>query len=101
MRRWDREGPYIEAIFRRYWEQNDATIAELGGLREVAAEIGVDPADFEAECESAPVRQALIEATNAALARGVFGAPTFIVNDEIFWGKDRMEFVEDELRRTG
>lgn len=101
MRRWDKEMPYIEAIFRRYWEQNDATIADYAGLREVAAELGVDPADFEAECESAPVRQSLIEATNAALDRGVFGAPTFIVNDEIYWGKDRMEFIDDELRRMG
>lgn len=98
MRRWDQEMPYIEAIFRRYWEQNDATVAELGGLREVAAELGVDAADFEAECESPPVRQSLIEATNSALDKGVFGAPTFIVNDEIYWGKDRMEFIEDELR---
>jgi 2-hydroxychromene-2-carboxylate isomerase len=98
MRRWDQEMPYIEAIFRRYWEQNDATVAELGGLREVAAELGVDAADFEAECESPPVRQSLIEATNKALDKGVFGAPTFIVNGEIYWGKDRMEFIEDELR---
>lgn len=101
MRQWDMEAPFVEEIFRRYWERNDATIAEYGGLREVAAGLGADAAAFEEACESAPVRQALIDATNAGLERGVFGAPSFIVNGELFWGKDRMDFIEDELKRMG
>jgi 2-hydroxychromene-2-carboxylate isomerase len=44
------------------------------------------------------VRQALINSTDAGLSRGVFGVPMVAVGDELFWGKDRMEFVEDELR---
>ncbi|MDP6705307.1 MAG: 2-hydroxychromene-2-carboxylate isomerase [Alphaproteobacteria bacterium] len=97
MRKWEKETAYIDEIFRRYWEQNDAAIADYAGLREVVAALGVDAAAFEAEAESEPVRQALIDSTQAGLARGVFGAPSFIVKGELYWGKDRMDFIEDAL----
>ena len=97
MRRWGREDAFIDAIFRRYWEENDASIVDYAGLREVAAALDVNPDDFEAEAESNDVKQALIDSTQNGLARGVFGAPSFIVGGEIYWGKDRMEFIEDAL----
>ena len=99
MRQWGMERPYIEEIFRRYWEENDASITDYSGLRDVATTLGIDAVAFEAACESEPVRQALIDATNAGLQRGVFGAPSFIVDGELFWGKDRMDFIEDALRQ--
>ena len=92
------EDAYLDAIFRRYWEQNDASIADLDGLASVGAEIGQDPETFVALIESDRVKQALIAETDSALKRGVFGAPSFLVGDELFWGKDRMEFVEAALR---
>ena len=98
-RRWDKESPYLDAIFRRYWEQNDASIADREGLASVATEIGIDASEFMAACESDDVRQALIGSTQAGLDRGVFGAPSFYVGAELFWGKDRMEFIEAELAR--
>jgi 2-hydroxychromene-2-carboxylate isomerase len=101
MRRCGKEWEYIEAIFAAYWERDDASVADLEGLRPVAAALGVDPDRFLALTESAEVRQELIAETDAALARGVFGAPTFVVGDEIFWGKDRMDFIEEELVRQG
>jgi 2-hydroxychromene-2-carboxylate isomerase len=39
--------------------------------------------------------------TQAALARGVFGAPSYVISDEIFWGQDRLDFVERKLARGG
>lgn len=98
-RQWQLEDAYVDEIFRRYWERNDASIADYAGLRDVARTLGIDPDDFEARAESEPVRQALIDETDAALGRGVFGAPSFIVNGELFWGKDRMDFIADELAR--
>jgi 2-hydroxychromene-2-carboxylate isomerase len=101
MRRFGKEWAFMEAIFAAYWERDDASVAELEGLRPVAETLGVDPERFLALCESAEVRQELIAETDAALARGVFGAPSFVVGDEIFWGKDRMDFVDEELARQG
>lgn len=99
MRRWDLEMPYVEAVFAAYWEHDDASITEYGGLRSVVAGLGVDPDDFEAVSESDAIRQQLIESTNRGIKRGVFGVPSMFVGDELFWGKDRMDFVEEELLR--
>ncbi len=99
MRRWGVEMGFVEAVFAAYWERDDASIAEYAGMRPIVQSLGVDPAEFEALSESPAIRQALIDSTDRGVARGVFGVPSFLVGDEIFWGKDRMEFVEDELRR--
>jgi 2-hydroxychromene-2-carboxylate isomerase len=55
--------------------------------------------EFETTSESPDVRQALIDATNTGISRGVFGVPSMFVGDELFWGKDRMEFIADALER--
>jgi 2-hydroxychromene-2-carboxylate isomerase len=89
----------MEAIFAAYWERDDASVAELEGLRPVAEALGVDADRFAALSESDEVRQELIAETDGGLARGVFGAPTFVVGQEIFWGKDRMDFIDEALAR--
>jgi 2-hydroxychromene-2-carboxylate isomerase len=99
-RRFGKEWEYLEAIFAAYWERDDASVAELRGLRPVAVALGVDPDRFLALADGEDVRRELIVETDAGLARGVFGAPTFVVGDEIFWGKDRMDFIDEELARS-
>jgi 2-hydroxychromene-2-carboxylate isomerase len=101
MRRFGKEWAFMEAIFAAYWERDDASVAELAGLRPVAEALGVDTERFLALCESAEIRQESIAETDGGLARGVFGAPSFVVGDEIFWGKDRMDFIDEELARRG
>jgi 2-hydroxychromene-2-carboxylate isomerase len=98
-RRFGKEWDYLEAIFAAYWERDDASVAELEGLRPVAKTLGLDPDRFLALTDGEEVRQELIAETDAGLARGVFGAPTLVVGDEIFWGKDRMDFIDEELAR--
>ena len=93
------EHAYVREVMAAYWERNDAGIADYAGLAPIVRALGVDPRDFEAECESADIRQALVEHTDRALARGVFGVPMMAVGNELFWGKDRMDFVEEELLR--
>lgn len=97
MRDWDKELDFIEAIFIEYWESDNGDIGEYAELRKTAADLGVDPDDFEARSESETVRQQLIDSTNEARGRGVFGAPSIIIEDELYWGKDRMDFVTDHL----
>jgi len=99
MRRFDLEMQFVEKILDRYWEQGDASIAEYEGIRSTVIELGVDPVKFEALCESDAVSEELAKSTNDGIARDVFGVPMIIVNDQMFWGKDRMEFVEDELAK--
>jgi 2-hydroxychromene-2-carboxylate isomerase len=99
MRRFAKEWDYLEAIFAAYWERDDASVAELPGLRPVASALGVDFEHFASVADSPEIRNELIAETDRGLARGVFGAPTFIVGEEIFWGKDRMDFIDEELAR--
>jgi 2-hydroxychromene-2-carboxylate isomerase len=40
----------------------------------------------------------LIDSTNDALERGIFGVPSFVIDGELYWGKDRMEFIDDALK---
>ena len=96
-RRYGLEDAYLDAIFSAYWEHDDASIASYEGLSRIAGEIGLDGGSFEAECDSDEVRTALAAVTERAMAEGVFGAPTFVIDGEIYWGKDRFEFIDAHL----
>jgi 2-hydroxychromene-2-carboxylate isomerase len=92
---------YLEAVFAAMW----ARPRNLGDPAEVArtlAEAGFDARSFVAMIEDPEVKDALKRDTEEAVARGVFGAPTFFVGDELFFGQDRMDFVAEALaaRRT-
>ncbi len=95
-----REWDFMEKVLAAYWEQNDASIAEYTGLRKVAASLALDPDELERLAESDEIRAQLARETDEGLARGVFGAPTFFVGAEMFWGKDRMDFIDDELAKA-
>ena len=100
MRRLGLEVPFVEKIMDRYWEQGDATISEYSGIRSTVLELGVDPDEFEVLSASDEIGAELAKSTDEGVERGVFGVPMIIIGDQLFWGKDRMEFVEDELRAT-
>lgn len=92
------EEAFIETLFRRYWEENDASIADQPALVAIATGLGADPGAFAAACDSAETRAALAHSTDEGLAIGVFGAPSFVIGEELYWGKDRMDFIEAHLR---
>ena len=97
MRDWGLEAEYVEAIFDAYWEDGDNEIGEYSSLRTIVERLGVDGDEFEAKADGEAVRTAIIAETEEALAEGVFGAPIIRVQDQLYWGKDRMEFVEAHL----
>ncbi|MGO4814369.1 2-hydroxychromene-2-carboxylate isomerase [Cupriavidus sp. 2MCAB6] len=87
---------YVAAIFTAMWEEqrnlNDP--AEIGAVLTAA---GFDTREVLAMIDDPVVKDALKQATEAAVARGLFGVPSFIVGDELFWGNDRLLFVEEAL----
>ena len=97
MRQWGLEEQFIEAIFSAYWEDGDGNIGDYSSLGPIAQNLGVNAVDFEACAESEKVRQALIDSTNKAIERDVFGVPSIIIEDQLYWGKDRMDFVKEHL----
>ena len=92
------EYEFVQEVMDAYWERGDASIAEYAGMQSIVRGLGVDPAWFEATCESTAITAELARSTDTGIARGVFGVPSMFVGEEMFWGKDRMEHLEDELK---
>ncbi len=83
------------AVFAACWrEQRD--IASEGTLAELLAETDL-PAERLAEARSADTRARYDAHTQAAIDAGVFGAPTYVIDGELFWGQDRLDFVARKL----
>jgi 2-hydroxychromene-2-carboxylate isomerase len=99
MRRKGLEFQFIDEVLDAYWVRGDASIVDYAGLRPIAQKLGVDPDWFERTAASDEVGVELAKSTDAATQRGVFGVPTMFVGDEMFWGKDRLDFLEEELAR--
>lgn len=88
---------YLSAVFNGLWaEKLNMESPEV--VAEVLSKIGIDATDFMARISESEVKARLKSSTEEAVARGVFGAPSFFVNDEMFFGQDRLSFVEDALR---
>ena len=84
------------AIFAAVWEQ-ERDIANPAVLRELLGEAGLDPARV-AQAASPGVQQRYEDNTRRAIDSNIFGAPSYVVGGEIFWGQDRLEFVERALQ---
>ena len=88
---------YLAAIFNALWsEQLNMESPEV--VAEVLTKAGIDVTDFMARISETEVKERLKDTTEEAVARGVFGAPSFFVNGEMFFGQDRLSFVETALK---
>lgn len=85
-----------EAMGRAVWTE-ERNIADTGTLQDLAEETGHNRISILAKAIEPTMETRLQELTDEALARGVFGAPTYAIGDEIFWGQDRLDFVERAL----
>jgi 2-hydroxychromene-2-carboxylate isomerase len=85
---------YVDAVFDAMWAQ-PRNLGDAGELAAVLANVGLDGEAFAALVADPEVKAALVAQTEQAVARGVFGAPTCFVGDEMFFGQDRLEFVRD------
>ena len=86
--------PYVDAVFRALWVEptNLGDPAVLAATLEAA---GFKADEFQALISDADVKARLIANTEAAVARGMFGAPTFFVGQEMHFGQDRLDFVRE------
>mgnify|MGYP000573437792 CR=1 FL=1 len=87
---------YVNAMFDAMWA-HPRNLNDQNEITHVLKDIRIDPSDFLARIERADVKEKLKANTEGAVARGVFGAPTFFVNGEMFFGQDRLDFVEEHL----
>ncbi len=87
---------YVEAVYAAMWEQA-LNMGEPEVFLGVLDAAGLPRGDFVDHIGDADVKERLIATTDEAIARGVFGSPTFFVGNEMFFGKDRLRDVEEEF----
>ena len=85
----------FDAMFGTPQNLNEPTV-----LAEVLEPSGFSVEDIMSMVQSDVVKQKLITETEQAILRGIFGAPTFFVGDEMYWGQDRLHFVEQALNKA-
>ena len=90
--------PYVTAVFHHMWEA-PKKMDEPEVIRAALDESGIDGDRVMRRINDQDVKAKLVKNTEASVARGTFGSPTFFVGDEIFFGKERLPAVEAELRR--
>lgn len=87
---------YLSVIFSAMFEKpRNLNLPEV--IQSVLIEGNIDPADFLDLIGRPEVKDQLKSNTTEAVARGVFGAPTFFVGDQMYWGQDRLHFVDQAL----
>ncbi|NML47825.1 2-hydroxychromene-2-carboxylate isomerase [Ramlibacter sp. G-1-2-2] len=97
MREPDRMPAYVDAIYRAIWVEG-RNMGEPAVVGRVLQEAGFDPQRLLALAGDPEVKEQLKAVTQDAVQRGVFGAPTFFVGEQMFWGQDRLDFVKEALQ---
>ncbi|MFJ4064517.1 2-hydroxychromene-2-carboxylate isomerase [Pseudomonas sp. NPDC089996] len=88
----------VAVLFKGLWEQR-RNLSDAATLDETLRQAGIEPAAFQALVADGEVKAELKRVTEEAVARGVFGAPTLFVEGEMYFGQDRLDFVEEALSR--
>ena len=87
---------YLDIFFDAYWK-NDIDLSSEDEISKLLKSINIDSKIFFKEIKEESIKNNLKKLTEDAFTKEVFGAPTFIVNDKIFWGQDRLEYAVEEL----
>ena len=89
---------YVDSIFNSIWEDglnmNDENI-----IQKILKNLNINPKTFLLRCASSSIKDSLKIKTNEAYEKGIFGAPSFVSNNKIFWGQDRIEFALNEANK--
>ena len=89
--------PYVEAVFADMWERG-RKMDDVEVIRAALGEAGLPVDELLRLSQTDEVKAGLMANTQAAVDQGVFGSPSFLVGQELFFGKDRLGDVEDEIR---
>ena len=91
----NKKNKYFDICFDAYWK-NNIDISIDANLNEILNNCKIDKKKFFENISNQKVKDELKDLTNKAFQLDVFGAPTFIVNNKLFWGQDRLEYALEE-----
>ena len=86
---------FFEICFDFYWKEN-IDISKEENVIKILNLCSIDKNNFFESIKNQTIKDELKNLTNLAFKKDIFGAPTFVVNDKIFWGQDRLEYALDE-----
>ena len=93
-----KKSKFIDSCFDAYWKNNlDISIEQ--NIRKILLDCEINHAFFEKGIKDQKIKDKLRDLTNKAFKLNVFGAPTFLVNNKLFWGQDRLEYAIDEFQK--
>ena len=87
---------YLDIFFNAYW-RNDVDLSLAKEFSKLLEHLKIDSKIFFKKITEQSIKDTLKKVTNDAFEKEVFGAPTFIVNNKIYWGQDRLEYALEEL----
>jgi 2-hydroxychromene-2-carboxylate isomerase len=93
----NKKNKFIDLCFDAYWKDNlDISIEK--NIKKILSDCEIDHDYFKKSIKEQVIKNKLKELTSEAFKLDVFGAPTFLVNNKLFWGQDRLEYAIDELK---
>ena len=92
----NKKDKFFDVCFDAYWK-NNLDISNKENINQILSECELEPSDFEAGTKDLKIKDELKNLTSSAFKNDIFGAPTFVINDKLFWGQDRLEYALDEL----
>ncbi len=95
----NKKDKYLETFFEAYWV-NDLDLNKKENINLLLDKLNIDNEKFFNDLKNQSIKDKLKKITNDAFEKNVFGAPTFIVNEKIFWGQDRLEYAIEEFKKN-
>ena len=92
----EKKNKFIDVCFDAYWK-NNLDISEEEILKQILTNCKIDENLFKQNIKDQKIKDELKNLTSHAFDNNVFGAPTFVINDKLFWGQDRLDYALDEL----
>ena len=95
----NKKNDYLNTFFDAYWKDNQ-DLSKIENVTKLLSCIKIDSEKFFKSIKKQSIKDELIKLTSEAFEKEVFGAPTFVVKNKIFWGQDRLEYALDELNKN-
>ena len=92
----NKQNDYLNYFFDAYWKENK-DLSNNENISKLLNKLNIDNKNFFKSIKEQSIKDKLIKFTTDAFKKEVFGTPTFIVNDKIFWGQDRLEYDLEEF----
>ena len=94
----DYKSYYIDSIFNAIW-QDGLNMNDENVIEKILKNLNANPKTFLLRSASSSIKDSLRKKTSEAYEKGIFGAPSFVSNNKIFWGQDRIEFALNEASK--